>query len=133
MNNRDKGHNFERWVAKELKEIFPFIATSRAISKERDDLKIDFINKQEVINGILPHSIQCKSTTKCVNYVEIMKQMATLPNTEKVIIHQLTETVNGRNVKLGVFVILEFSTYKKLIKTYYATTDCSNTNANQIV
>jgi hypothetical protein len=128
MNNRTKGHNFERWVAKELREVFPHIATSRAISKERDDMKVDMMNSNEIFNGVLPHSIQCKSTVKCVNYAELFAEIAALPNTDKIIIHQLTQKQNTRNKVVGVFVIMEFTTYKKLTKSYYERLSSINTS-----
>ncbi len=52
MNNRRKGHDLERQVVNDLKEIFPYAKTSRATSKLMDDCGID-------ITGT-PLLIQCK-------------------------------------------------------------------------
>lgn len=53
MNNRKKGHDLERQVARDLKEEFSFIKTSRAASKLADDCAIDLV--------FSPFLIQCKS------------------------------------------------------------------------
>ena len=52
MNNRTRGHNLERQVARDLKSFFPYIKTARASSKLLDDCGVD-------INGV-PFLIQCK-------------------------------------------------------------------------
>ena len=51
--NRDKGHDLERQVARDLKVIFPFTKTSRAASRLADDCAIDLVYS--------PFLIQCKA------------------------------------------------------------------------
>jgi Holliday junction resolvase len=55
MNNRQRGHTWEREVCNLLKEKFPNVkvATSRYVSRELDDLKVDVVTA-------LPIAIQCK-------------------------------------------------------------------------
>ena len=52
MNNRKKGHDLERQVSKDLRELFPFTKTSRNSSKLLDDTGIDIV--------FVPFKIQCK-------------------------------------------------------------------------
>lgn len=52
-NNRKKGHDLERQVARDLKYLFPYVKTSRASSKLLDDCGIDI--------AFAPFLIQCKS------------------------------------------------------------------------
>lgn len=53
LNNRRKGHDLERQVARDLKELFPFVKTTRASSKLYDDCGIDL--------NFVPVLIQCKN------------------------------------------------------------------------
>lgn len=55
INSRDKGGNYERWLAKYFREQlgYPYAKTSRAASKVLDDCGVD-------ISGI-PYNIQAKS------------------------------------------------------------------------
>ncbi len=50
---RRKGHDFERLVAKRLREIYPLAATSRQESRALDEAEVDIAN--------VPVYIQCKS------------------------------------------------------------------------
>lgn len=50
---RRKGHDFERLVAKRLREVFPLAATSRQESRALDEAEVDIAN--------VPIYIQCKS------------------------------------------------------------------------
>lgn len=52
MNNRTRGHNLERQVARDLKFLYPFVKTSRASSKLLDDCGVDI--------NFVPFLIQCK-------------------------------------------------------------------------
>lgn len=58
---RRKGHNAERLIAKELKELgYPHAATSRATSKQLDDAKVDI--------NYVPFNIQSKAVDKNLNF-----------------------------------------------------------------
>lgn len=50
---RRKGHDFERLVAKRLRDIYPLAATSRQESRALDEAEVDIAN--------VPIYIQCKS------------------------------------------------------------------------
>jgi hypothetical protein len=67
-NVRRIGHNYERKIVKELKELgFALAATTRATSKIMDDAKID-------INGI-PYNIQCKAVRTGLNVFTVLDDM----------------------------------------------------------
>lgn len=67
-NVRRIGHNYERKVVKELKDLgFATAATTRATSKIMDDAKID-------INGV-PYNIQCKAVKTGLNVFTVLDDM----------------------------------------------------------
>lgn len=66
--NRTAGHNYERQIAKELREMgFTHAKTSRQASRLYDDCKID-------IWGV-PLNIQCKNSKQKLDANEIFKTM----------------------------------------------------------
>ena len=67
-NVRRIGHNYERKIVKELKELgLSTAATTRATSKIMDDAKID-------INGV-PYNIQCKAVKTGLNVFTVLEDM----------------------------------------------------------
>lgn len=66
--NRNKGNNYERQIAKEMRLLgFENCATSRYVSREQDDKKVDLCYTQ-------PFNIQCKSVER-LSYFSILKEM----------------------------------------------------------
>lgn len=72
-NVRRIGHNYERKVVKELRDLgFTRAATSRATSRIMDDAKID-------INGVT-YNIQCKAVKTGLNVFSVLDDMeSTIP------------------------------------------------------
>lgn len=69
-NNKRRGSDYERQIAKELREIgFEGVVTSRFESKTIDDMKVDLIDKENK----LPFYAQIKRCIKYPNYIEIRK------------------------------------------------------------
>lgn len=68
--SRDKGHRFERELAKRLREIYPNIQTSRYASRFEDDNGIDFVNTGCV-------AIQAKTLKHKPNFREVFEHMRT--------------------------------------------------------
>ena len=67
-NVRRIGHNYERKIAKEFRDMgFHRAATSRATSRIMDDAKID-------INGV-PYNIQCKAVKTGLNVFTVLDDM----------------------------------------------------------
>lgn len=82
--NKQRGSNFERQIAKELRELgFQGCVTSRSESKSVDDNKVDIIDK----NKELPFDmqIQTKKTSSTPSYFGIREQ-STVNNDTFVII-----------------------------------------------
>lgn len=61
-NNRTAGHNYERLIAKELREFGYKIFTARAESRNMDNKGIDIFGPE------LPFHVQCKITKDKPNY-----------------------------------------------------------------
>jgi hypothetical protein len=70
MNSRNKGHNYERQIRKELRERFyPDCETSRYVSKYVDDVeKTDLVN-----TGMI--RFQLKAMEKFPNFFDVLDSM----------------------------------------------------------
>lgn len=67
-NSRQRGNNYERQIAKELREIgYTGVVTSRSESKALDNMKVDLTDT----TGLLPCNIQLKKTIKTPDYFAI--------------------------------------------------------------
>ena len=99
-NSKDKGSRFERWVANELRNYFPNIATSRLMSKIEDDNGIDLVNTDDF-------AIQTKHYAKRT------------PNDWDVLDHMKTDKMKVYIKKIDrkePLVVISFDDFKKLIK-----------------
>lgn len=68
--NRTRGHDYERLIANELRELgFPQVCTSRSESKSMDDKKVDLIDPE----GKLYFYPQLKATINTPDYFGIAK------------------------------------------------------------
>ena len=65
---RAKGHDFERWICKLLKERGFFAVTSRSESKRLDDRGADLVSD-------FPFHIQAKATEQAIPYHKLLKEM----------------------------------------------------------
>ena len=69
--NRTAGHKWELEVIKDFKEIgYTEAVSSRYSSRETDDAGIDICNTDNL-------AIQCKNTSKSIDYHKINKEMNT--------------------------------------------------------
>lgn len=69
MNGRNKGHAYERKIAKEFRDLgYEDCATSRYESKKMDDLKVDLVNTGD-------YHVQCKAVEKGVYPHKILESM----------------------------------------------------------
>ena len=99
---RRKGHDFERLVAKRLREVFPLAATSRQESRALDEAEVDIAN--------VPVYIQCKSGYEKARpkYELILTRMeeklAGRPVYPKWVLHKL----NGKTKTLAITTSEEF-------------------------
>lgn len=82
--NKVRGSNFERQIAKELRELgFTQVVTSRSESKSTDDNKVDIIDKAKQLPFDM--QIQTKKTSSTPSYFGIREQ-STVDNESFVII-----------------------------------------------
>ncbi len=117
--NKNAGHGYERDCRDIFRNLgFVHVTTSRAESRNRDNQKIDLINKDEEKNGRLPYNIQCKCTTVLVNYHEIFN------DTEKMVLikkgpnagMKIAKTIKGMDKVPGVVnVVLNKLTTKEIV------------------
>lgn len=68
--NRQRGHDFERKIAQELRDLGFSVVTSRSESKSMDDKKVDLIDTENK----LPCNLQLKATIKTPDYFGISKE-----------------------------------------------------------
>lgn len=113
-NNKRRGSDYERQIAKELREIgFEGVVTSRSESKAMDDMKIDLIDKENK----LPFYSQIKRCIKYPNYIEIRKQCP-LKDKEFVLFWNIQKATDSTFRSDGEVVILDKNFFYKLIKNH---------------
>ncbi len=104
-NNRAKGHKLERDVVNDFKAMGCKDAmTSRAGDRSKDNQKIDILN--------VPINIQCKSTIKCVNYVNLIAEMPQPPE------NRVMNVVFNRIKNKGEYVILQKDAFMSLMRMF---------------
>ena len=112
--NRDKGNDYERQVAKELRELgFPGVVTSRSESKSTDDDKVDLIDKE----GKLPVNIQLKKTKNTPAYFDIRAQSSVDPETF-VLFWNKQEKKKINFCSAGELVMMDKSLFYKMLTKY---------------
>jgi len=68
--NRQKGHNYERYLAKRFRSLgYTFCKTSRAASRVLDSCKVDL--------AFIPYNVQAKKVKATINYSEVFEEMQT--------------------------------------------------------
>ena len=110
MNNRRRGHNWERKCLQYLSGIFKDIKTSRYASKMKDDQKVDLCFTD-------PFNFQCKLSNKKLDYAEILSEMPEDENIN-VILNKLRYKAGENFVSKGEFAILRVEDLIKLIEGY---------------
>ena len=113
--NRDKGNNYERKIAQELRDLgFNDVVTSRYASKETDDNKIDLVfqNKSCDLN------IQLKKTTNVPQYFKIRSESNSEPE-NFCLIWNKQEKKSKNFCSAGELVMIDKQLFYKLIKNQY--------------
>lgn len=116
-NNRTAGHNYEREITKEFRELgFIACSTSRLESRSRDNAKVDLCNKDEHIHGRLPYNIQCKTIVGNADYRKFLKEMPA--GTEiNVVLHKSTKKTPGGIFKpTGQYALLYKEDFYRMVK-----------------
>jgi len=111
--NRTAGHNLERDIVKELKELGFDVVTSRSESRSMDNKKVDIFSPLGVDNS-LPYYIQTKCTVNIPNYCQLLTEMP--KDRIPVVIHRKTEKKGVNFMAQGDFVTITKETFYNLIK-----------------
>lgn len=119
--NRTAGHNFEQAIARDLKNIYPDIATSRLCNTHRDGQKVDLCNKDEHTHGRLPYNFQLKNVCGNINYSKLHDTMPSdLPHVGNIIVHNYTirkelSTGGVRFETIGTYAFMKFRDCERLL------------------
>ena len=117
--NRVAGQNYEREIAKKLRELgFHDIKCSRECSRLRDSKKVDLCNADEDKNGRFPYNIQAKSYNTHGKYAKLLKELEDHNgrNQVNVVFHKLTEkSIGGKFMPKGEFAILNLDDFYKML------------------
>jgi hypothetical protein len=124
MANRNKiaGSNYEREIVNRLKstKFFPNVATSRLVSRLRDNQKIDICNCDEDASGRLQYNFQTKTYQNQPNYADVLAEVPTIEGIINVFLHKKTvkkEVANGKKrfFTVGNYAFLTEDDFFKLI------------------
>lgn len=97
---RDKGHDFERKIAREFRDLgYSKCRTSRYASREKDDQKVDLVETG-------PFNVQCKAVEKMSGYHALLREMPA--GGVNIIIH--------RRNRLGEVVVMDKKDFYRLVK-----------------
>ena len=114
--NRVRGHNFERLIVKELREITKDqdICTSRSESKRLDDAKIDIADP----NNVLPFYCQMKATQATP---QIKKLNSEVGKKDKplVIFWNAQEARDKKQISVGEYCIMPKKLFYNFLKVFY--------------
>lgn len=128
MRNRNAGHQWERECATKLSPIFGQIITTRNGSIRLDAKKIDLMKED---GNRLPLNFQCKNSVN-INYVEVLGEMP--EGEDNIILHKKTSpktSKTGRKTfrKQQELVVMDITTFMKLLNNAYKRGDCGITEA----
>lgn len=100
---RNRGHRYERDVVRRLRDVgYTRACSSRSESHSLDAMNVDVCYTDPIL-------VQCKSTNKCVNYVEVLSSM---PNKKDGRINVVFNKIEGAK---SDYVILEASDFLEII------------------
>ena len=109
-NSRRRGHDYERLITKELKEMGYDVVTARSESRNMDNKGID-------IFGDIPFHIQCKLSKDRPNYHDLITSPLLDDETKPLVVfHKLATKANSRFMVKGEYVIMKKSVFYELIE-----------------
>ena len=112
--NKRRGSDYERKIAKELREIgYESVVTSRSESKSIDDAKVDLIDK----SNELPCHFQLKRTMKYPNYLAIDKECS-LKDKPLVLLWDVQRATESTFRSDGELVIMKKEFFYELLQIY---------------
>lgn len=115
--NRQAGHKFELDCIKAFKEAgFEDCVSSRSSNRNRDALKIDLVNRDEIASGRMPWAIQCKNVKGHLKYAAVIGELPKEPNVTRVVLHNQTEKVGTRFITRDRFAIMYMDDFMEIVK-----------------
>lgn len=116
--NRAAGHKFELDCVKAFKDAgFDDCVSSRSSNRNRDALKIDLVNRDEIASGRMPWAIQCKNVKGHIKYASVISELPIEQDVTRVVLHNQTEKVNNRFITRDRFAIMYMDDFMKIVKT----------------
>jgi hypothetical protein len=113
--NKAAGHTWEYEVVDKLRELgYEHAITSRGTSKERDNQKVDIMNKDEKKNGFLPFNLQCKNSVRPPAFQVVLDEMPT--DEVNVIAFKQTKKTGSKFMTQGMYAIMYMSTFYRYIE-----------------
>jgi len=106
--NRNQGHQYERDIMKELRELGYDVVSTRSESRTLDNAGVDII-------GNIPCYIQCKNLVTNASYHLLLSSDKLPKDKPTVIMHKKTKKANTRFIAQGEYVIMTKEYFYKLI------------------
>lgn len=117
--NKSAGHDWEQEIARILREkkLYPHVITSRQGNRSVDAMGIDFVNREEHINGVMEDTISAKSYARSLNYSELLDRLRDCGRPHPVIFHKQTRrSLKGNRFhERGMYAITDMDTYLHLM------------------
>lgn len=115
MNNRRRGHNYERTIVNEIKSYgYEGIVTSRSESKNMDDRGVDIFDMNNTSTS-LPFHVQCKLSTKNIAYDELLGSEKLPKDKPLVIFHKKAIKAEKNFIPVGEYVVMNKKDFYNLI------------------
>ena len=109
--NRTAGHNFERAIVIELKEIgYEDVVTSRAESRNMDNAGVDIFGKD------FPYYIQCKNSKTYQKLHELITSELLPTDKPTIVFQRKTRKVTTKFVTEGDYVSMKKEVFYELLK-----------------
>lgn len=123
MNNRRRGHNYERDIRKDALSLgFEDVVTTRSESRNLDDRGVDlFTPHHSESKTPYPFYGQCKLTTE-KNSLNVHKLFTNekLPKDKPFVVYNLVTHNTGKKfVKTGHYVTVDYDFFNYLVKKAY--------------
>jgi len=125
--NRNEGHNWEREIVRRIntfEHIFPPVGTSRELSRDFDDNKIDIVTRKILQMEKFGLVIQAKSSTVTQQYPKLLNEVKTgmevvgLEKTVPVVFHKQTEKSGTKFMHRDDFACLFLDDFMEIYTEY---------------
>jgi Holliday junction resolvase len=103
--NRTAGHNFERLIVKELKELGYDVVSARSESKNMDDRGVDIFGPD------FPYYVQCKNSKTYQKLHELITSEKLPKDKDTIVFQRKTRKANTKFVTEGDYVSMSKETF----------------------